>query len=348
MPRADLALVGFGHVGRRFAQLLEQHRELLRRDHQLDVRIIGISTARHGSTFDEAGVDVNGANARRAAGQNLGACGTSLEIIGRLARSDATLRVMVETTTLGMVDGQPAIGHVEAALDGRCHAITANKGPVAFAYRTLNDKACRAGCSFLFEGAVMDGIPIFNLVRETMPAVRVLGFRGIVNTTTQHILAALERGEPFAEALARMQAEGIAEADASLDVEGWDPAAKAAALANVLMDGDVTPHLVERVGLGPSTADAVRAAAAAGRRLRLVASASGRGRNVRAAVRLTEIEPDDILFTLPDTANALVLTTDLLGEIAVCQMAGNLTQTAYGLLSDLVTIARRSAVERRA
>ena len=90
--------------------------------------------------------------------------------------------------------------------------------------------------SFLFEGAVMDGVPIFNLVRETMPTVRIEGFRGVVNSTTNHILTALENGEAFAPALAHMQAEGIAEADPSLDVDGWDAAAKAAALANVLLD----------------------------------------------------------------------------------------------------------------
>ena len=41
-------------------------------------------------------------------------------------------------------------------------------------------------------------------------------------------------------------------------------------------------------------------------------------------------------------ANALVLQTDLLGEIAICQLGGSLTQTAYALLSDLVTVRRRA------
>ena len=108
--------------------------------------------------------------------------------------------------------------------------------------------------SFLFEGAVMDGIPVFNLVRETMPAVRIEGFRGVVNSTTNHILTALEDGEEFAPALAHMQAEGIAEADPSLDVDGWDAAAKAAALANVLLDARITPRDVDRTGIGPDTA----------------------------------------------------------------------------------------------
>jgi homoserine dehydrogenase len=264
------------------------------------------------------------------------------EAIDRLSRSDAPLRVVVETTTLDIRGGQPAIDHVRAAIAAGCHVVTANKGPAAFAYRDLHEHAQRAGVAFLFEGAVMDGIPVFNLVRETLPAVEVLGFRGVVNSTTNHIITALEAGEEFAPALARMQADGIAEADASLDVDGWDAAAKTAALADVLMDARVTPHGVDRTGIDGTAAQRVREALGRGRRLKLVASA-GRDASVRVwtAVRLEELERDDLLAGLRGMANALVLRTDLLGEVAVCELEGSLTATAYALLSDLVTIRRR-------
>ena len=340
---ADIALVGFGHVARRFALLLEERREWLRREHQLDCRVVGIATLAHGSVFDSAGVDLRQAAAQRAGDTPLGDAGSPGEIITQLGGSGAALRVMIETTTLNISDGQPAIAHVERALDVGCHVVTANKGPVAFRHRAIVERARRNRVSFLFEGAVMDGIPIFNLVRETMPGVRVSGFRGIVNTTTQHILMALEHGQPFGEALARMQAFGIAEADPALDVEGWDAAAKTAALANVLMDADLTPHEIARDALGPATTASVRAAMAAGRKLRLIASANRYDAAVVGSVRLTELEPNDMLATLPSTANAIVFTTDLLGDVAICQMGGDLTQTAYALLSDLVTVGRRAA-----
>jgi homoserine dehydrogenase len=249
---------------------------------------------------------------------------------------------MVETTTLDIRAGQPATDHVRAALEAGCHVITANKGPVAFACRELRERAERAGLSFLFEGAVMDGIPVFNLVRETLPAIEVLGFRGVVNSTTNHIITALEGGEDFDVALARMRADGIAEADSSLDVDGWDAAAKTSALANVLMDAGITPHDVERSGIGPDTGARARGALRRGRRLKLVASADRVPPGVvRAAVRLAELAPDDALGGLRGMANGLVLRTDLLGEVAICQLEGSLTATAYALLSDLVTIRRR-------
>ena len=71
-----------------------------------------------------------------------------------------------------------------------------------------------------------------------------------MNSTTNFILTAMENGREFAESLSEMQAAGIAEADASLDVDGWDAAAKASALANVLLGAGITPARVDRSGIG--------------------------------------------------------------------------------------------------
>jgi homoserine dehydrogenase len=353
--RADLALIGFGNVGRRFARLLVEKSASLAAEYDLSCRIAGIATARHGAAWDSDGINAEGAIARVERGEPVSADRTpsselsSFDIIERLGRSDADLRVVVETTTLDIAAGQPAIDHLRAAFAAGCHVVTANKGPAAFAFAPLRAAADAAGVSFLFEGAVMDGIPVFNLVRDTLPAVEILGFRGIVNSTTNHILSALEDGEPFGPALARMQAEGIAESDPSLDVDGWDAAAKTAALANVLMAAGLTPHAVERTGIGPQTADAARHARERGRRLRLVASASRRADDgVEATVTPMELRADDLLAGVRGNANALVLRTDLLGEIAICQLDGGLTHTAYALLSDLITVRKRQPARRAA
>jgi homoserine dehydrogenase len=345
--RADLALVGFGNVGRRFAILLDERRERLSREEGLEVRVIGIATRRHGTAYASDGLDAVAAVAAVESGQSLsnwdgrpaGAPPSdSFETIARLARSSAPMRVLVETTTLDIVAGQPAIDHVRQAMTAGCHVITANKGPVAFAYETLSSEANRAGVQFLFEGAVMDGVPVFSLLRETLPELEVRGFRGIVNSTTNHVLTELEEGAEFGPALACMQDAGIAEADPSLDIDGWDAAAKTAALANVLFDARITPHDVDRQGIGPELSATARACVATGRRLRLVASGT---RGERPCVRPVELPAHDLLAGMRGMANALILTTDLLGDIAICQLEGNPTQTAYALLSDLVTIRRR-------
>jgi homoserine dehydrogenase len=343
--RADLALVGFGNVGRRFARLIEERRDWLALDYDLECRIVGIATRRHGAVFRDAGLDAVGLAVQMEAGHPIVEAATeasdSFDVIRRLTGSEAPIKVLIETTTLDIKAGQPAIDHVRAALQAGCHAVTANKGPAAFAFEELSAIAADRDRSFLFEGAAMDGVPIFNLVRETLPAVQITGFRGVVNSTTNHILSALEDGEGFDAALERMQAAGIAEADPSLDVDGWDAAAKVSALANVFMRARTTPLAVEREGIGPATARLAMAAKARGMRVRLVASARGTPEGVVTSVRPVELPESDLLAGLRGMANALVLQTDLLGDIAICQLSGGLTQTAYALLSDLVTIRRR-------
>jgi homoserine dehydrogenase len=174
-----------------------------------------------------------------------------------------------------------------------------------------------------------------------LPAVRVDGFRGVVNSTTNEILSSMERGEQFDAALTRMQAAGVAEADPSLDVDGWDAAAKAAALANVLLDGDLTPHDIRREGVRPEHAARCRDALAAGRRLKLVAHATRSDDGVRAAVELQELPAADPLAIVDGQANALELETWPAGRIVITQRDGGLEKTAYALLSDLITVARR-------
>ena len=154
------------------------------------------------------------------------------------------------------------------------------------------------------------------------------------------MLSELEQGTAFDVALAEMQARGIAEAEPSHDIDGWDAAAKTAALVNVLMagahdaarrgpDGDPRTAGVRGDRRGPQR-----------RRIRLVASASRRSGRLVARVEPELLDPDDPLAGSA-TENALYLHTDLLGDVGIVQRSSSLTQTAYALLSDLSYISRR-------
>ena len=347
-PELTLVLIGFGHVARRFIQLLGECSDRL----ALSWKVAGISTRHHGSVVDPAGVDVRRALSTVEARQSLDRLDpaprerSGIDIIRQvsdaLADDAAEGRlVCVESTVLDIERGEPAVSHVRAALEGQAHVVSVNKGPVAFAFHELDALAESVDRVFLFEGAVMDGVPVFNLVRETMPAVAIEGFRGVVNTTCNFILSELERGRDFEPALADMQARGIAEADPTLDVEGWDAAVKAAALVNVLMGSVMSPHHVSRVGIRTVTPQDVHDARVRGRRIRLVASASRHGGRVHARVEPELLDKLDPLAHLVDLENALYLQTDLLGEIGIVQRSASLTQTAYALVSDLSRISQR-------
>lgn len=340
-PPLRLALVGFGHVGRRFAaRLLGPYARVLA-SWGVRPRVTGIATSRHGAALDRGGLDLRRCLGLVRSGKGLDALhrGAPIRSVADfIERVDAD--VLLELTTLEPRSGQPATSHVRQALARGLHVVTANKGPVAFALRELRRLARRHQVLFLHEGAVMDGTPVFNLMEPCLPGVRVLGFRGALNATTNLMLSRMEEGATFAAALQEARRRGIAEADAGHDVDGWDAAVKGCVLANALMGAAVRPPDVQRHGIRRVNPDRLRRLAREGKSLRLVVRGSRRGRSVRVTVKPEEVAAGDPLRTSGgDTI--LLLSTDLAGELGVFEAQGAVDQTAYALFSDLVTIVRR-------
>jgi homoserine dehydrogenase len=247
--------------------------------------------------------------------------------------------VLIEVTTLNPKTGEPASSHVMQALSRGMHVVTANKGPVAFQLASLKRLAARKGRMFLHEGAVMDGTPVFNLVERCLRGARVTGFRGTLNSTTNLVLSRMEQGRSLEAAVREAQKLGIAEADPSNDLDGWDAAVKGCALANALMGASIRPSQVVRRAIGGLSSRDARSALRKGTRLRLVVRGSTSRGRVRVSVRPERIPLGDPLSgSGPDAA--LVLQTDLMGEIGVFERGADVDQTAYALLSDLLEIVR--------
>jgi homoserine dehydrogenase len=316
-----IALIGYGSVGQAFARLLERQRR------RFPFRITAIQT-RQRTAYDPHGLPLEPA------------WGPPVPVGEFLDR--AAPEVVIEITSLNPVDGEPAISHIRAAFARGLPVITANKGPIAHAYSALRAEAAARHILFRFESTVMDGSPVFNLVRNNLPGVTIEGISGVLNSTTKVVLAEMAQGRSLAEGIARAQRMGIAEADPSYDIDGWDSAAKTAALANVLMDANVTPQSVQRTGIGAITPEAVRRAAAEGTVLALVSRVR---READGALTLTtqpeRLARHDLLANVDGTSNVLLLHTDLMGTQGIVSVSPGVEQTAYGLFADLVDIAQQ-------
>ena len=316
-----LALIGYGNVGRAFARLLERKRSAF------PFRICGIHTARHGTAVDPRGLPLD---------PPFGPPAASIEEFLDAAKAE----IAVELTPLHPATGEPAISHIRAAFARGMHVATANKGPIAHAFRQLDEEARAAGVQFRYESTVMDGAPVYNMVRHNLPGVAVLGFTGVLNSTTKIVVEAMARGLSMEDGVREAQRLGVAEADASYDLDGWDSAAKACALANVLMDARVTPACLDPRGVRRLTPERVQALAAQGKTVRVVSRAK-RGRDgVRLRVRAEVLDRTDLLASVTGTSNLLLLHTDLMGTIGTVSLDPGVAQTAYGVFGDLVDIAR--------
>jgi len=278
-------LVGFGNVAQRMAAMLTEERESFQGLKDLELQPIAIFTRQRGSLVEPSGIDLGRAlKDFRNSGRFPAAPMPVMEALQKLDYD-----VLVELSTLSIAEkGEPAVSHVRAALERGRHAVTANKGPAAFAYRELDSLARRQGVCFLFESAVMDGAPVFSL-RQALKGCRVTGISGILNTTTNFVISRLELGESLERAIKAAQELGFAEADPSLDIEGWDAAAKIAILANVFLDAGTDPLQVERTGIGDLDPAAIAGAAAAGKRFKLICRAEFENGLLRAKVGLEQI-----------------------------------------------------------
>lgn len=293
-------------------------------------RIVAIHTLRHGSAFDEGGLPAD------PAAQAWGPRVESVEAFLDRARPE----IAVELTTLNPATGEPAISHIRAAFARRLHVVTANKGPIAHAYAALAEEAKRAGVEFRFESTVMDGAPVFNMIRNNLPGCRILGFTGVLNSTTNVAIETMRAGRTLQEGIEEAQRIGIAEADASYDIEGWDAAAKTAALANVLMDARVTPLDVDRRGIGRLTFEKLLTLRKQAKTVRLVSRARSTPRGIKLRVRAEVMAESDILAAAHGTSSLLLFDTDLMGTVGTVEINPGVEQTAYGVFSDVVDIAK--------
>jgi len=161
MKTVRIALIGYGNVGKAFAEMLRRKEEYIRNTYHAKAVITAICTATRGGVIKPEGIDT----------QTL-----TDEMFDKGLDAFAVIEsgeydIMIELTPINIMTGQPATDHVRRALQLGKHVITANKGPVAWRYRELRDLAQEQGVGFCHEATVMDGTPVYNLTKETLKGV---------------------------------------------------------------------------------------------------------------------------------------------------------------------------------
>ena len=341
MRELKIAMLGFGNAGQAFAKLILGKREEIKRDYNCDVKVAAIATGSRGSLVNEAGIDLEKACRDMEKLSRFDTESTdfskmvSMEIAGKIDYD-----VLIELTPLAIFSGQPAIGHITEALNRKKHVITANKGPIAWAFEDLRKLAREQGVRFYYETTVMDGTPVFNLVDETLRLCKVTEVKGILNSTTNFILEELAKGKDYDEVIKEGKERGFVEADPSMDVEGWDAAAKTTALLNVLMGANITPYQIERKGIEDITVEQIKDAEARGKVIKLLCRGTIENGKVIGRVAPEEIDKNELLATITGTSSVVSITTDLMGTVSIVEHDPEIIQTGYGVLSDLIRVIR--------
>jgi homoserine dehydrogenase len=342
MREYRLALIGFGNVGQGLVQILMELGDAYAERFGAQFTIVAVCDMLKGSAFDPDGLSC-AVLLQAAANGNLKSVPARYhdwDAIRTIRESNAD--VVVEMTYTDLTTGEPAISHVEAALNAGKHVVTTNKGPVALKYAVLNEMAKKNGVFFGVEGTVMSGTPSLHLGTDLLSAAGVTRVQGILNGTTNYILTRMTSGDAYETALAEAQQLGYAEADPTGDVEGFDAAGKVVILANLLMNAKITMSDVEREGITHLSVADVNGAKATGECWKLIGCVEKTEKGVFASVKPTKIPLSHSLAGVSGATNAITYTTDLLGDVTLIGPGAGRLATGYAIIVDLLQIHRCS------
>lgn len=334
-----VAMLGFGNVAKPLAQMIIDKDAEVRARYGRGIIVSAITTNSRGSLYNPKGIDLNRALSDMEKNEKFTSKNPDFsEMDSMTVVKEGDYDAILEMTTLNIQTGLPAIDHIKGALSRGKNAVTANKGPIARAYKEIKKLAAEKQVCFFFESTVMDGTPVFNLVDQTLRLCKVEEIRGILNATTNFVLEKLEEGLTYDEAIKEGRKIGIVEANPSMDIDGHDPTAKIIALANVLMGADLTPEQVDREGISKIDKAMIDDARSRGKIIKLICRAYEENGQIKASVKPTEISSEDIYTVVSGSTSVVSIKTDYMGTLTIIEHDATPLQTAYGVFGDVLRI----------
>lgn len=319
MQPVNLGLIGCGTVGTGVARLLLERRQLLVErtgiplvlkyvadlDHQTDRGI----TFPPGVFIDDAWTVVN----------------------------DPAVDIVIE-----MIGGTGIARElIMAAIANGKQVVTANKALLAIQGNALMQSAAAAGVDLAYEASVGGCMPIVKSLREALVANDIHAMVGILNGTCNYILSQItESGLPFDTALSQAQANGYAEADPTLDIEGIDTAHKLAILTALAFGMRINLDDIYIEGITAITPLDIQFARDFGYRIKLLAICKNHGASVEARVHPAMIPEKNILSHVSGSLNAITVSGHAAQDLFLSGRGAGMLPTASAVLSDIVDLAR--------
>lgn len=329
-----ILICGFGTVAQSLAKLLVSRMDDLYAKYGIKPRIVGVFDSRGGVT-DPSGLDVNRlVEIKKMSGTVRNYDKTKKSRSGLDIINNVDADILVETTASNYKDAEPGMSHITSAMKRGMHVISVNKGPLALAFPSLMELATYNQVLFRFSGTVGGGTPILDYAKNSLRGEQITSFAGILNGTTNYILTNMANGMSFNSALRDARGRGYVEADESLDLDGFDAAAKLVILANWVMGMKVTMPDIKRTGIRKVTTADIKAAARKKCAVKLIASC-----NKDLMVAPQEIPTDDPLC-VNGTLNAISFTSEHSGTQTIIGRGAGGTETASAILRDILDIRK--------
>jgi homoserine dehydrogenase len=334
-----IIVVGWGVVGQSFAKIIENRKKELAKKHGFRPRIVAI-VDKQGAAINPKGLDLEKMLALKkekgtvAASEQYGHPAMSaLDVI-----ESVEAEAMVEVSPTNIETAEPGISYIKTAFRTGKHVVTTNKGPLALALPALTELADYNNVFLRFSGTVGAGTPVLEFAKNCLQGDKLLSIKGILNGTTNYILTEMdEKHITFDQALKAAQELGFAEADPTMDVDGYDAAAKLVIMANWIMDKKVTIRDVKITGIRDVSSKTIEAASKKGDTIKLIGTV---GETIK--VEPKQISKHDPL-AVDGALNAVTFVSEFAGEQTIVGLGAGGVETASAVLRDLLNIKQNIA-----
>lgn len=317
MNKISVGIIGYGQIGSGLVRVLAKKKSELKRKTGVEIHI-------------EAVCDMDFAKL-----QNANLKGIHISKDAREVIENKNINVIIE-----LIGGiHPAEEFIISALKNKKHVITANKALLSQSLDKISKVANENNVNLYFEASVGGGIPIIKSLREGLVANEIEDISAIINGTCNFILTEMSnKGTTFKEALEAAQKQGYAEADPSLDIDGWDSAHKLVILSSLAYSTDIKLKDIYVEGIRDINAMDIKYSQEFGYALKLLAIAKKEKGGLQLTVHPTLLPKDYLLSQVNGSFNAICVKGDLVGETIFYGRGAGPEPTSSAIISDLVNL----------
>ena len=333
----NIGLIGFGGVGQALIKLLVEKKNYIFEKYNLDIKVKYIIKS-DGGIYESNGIDLEevlGFINKNIKEHISWRDGLGIEEV--IKNND--IDILIELTPTNIETGEPGLTHIKRALESGINVVTGNKGPIILKYKELKEIADKNSVKLKVGCTTGGALPSINGGLYDVAGSEIQGVEGILNGTTNYILSKMAIDEvSYEEALTEAQKDGIAEANPSLDVLGYDTACKIVILANVLMDANIKLEDIEIQGITEVELETIKRLQKENKKLKLIGKVHRKDSMVKAYVRLVEIKEDHPLYFVDYKNKGVYFKTDTLGDISIIGGASGTRNAAASILRDLMLV----------
>lgn len=334
--KISLVLIGLGTVNIGVLRILKEKWADIEKLHRIKILVVGVADS-SGVAVRKKGFEYDELISLKAKKKKV----FSLEgfLPGVLAEDIADhieADILVEGSPVNLQTGRPGLQAMQKALAKGWSAVSANKSPLVLAYDHLHELAKTYGGQLAFSAAVCGGLPVINVLQRDLLATHPLTVKGIFNATSNFILQELENGGSLEEAIKEAQRIGAAEADPSLDVDGFDTANKLFIIMKSFTDFSGSISDIEIEGIRNISHGALEEAASRRKRVKLLAMAEKSDNQWQLSVRPQEVEDTSFLGNCDGWEMGIQIQTDYYEELSMKLYEEDPLSTSAAVVRDVI------------